>query len=213
MLNKSLNSVNIIFLSFIIGSIVGIIILSIVQKSDNLDEYDTATEYIRELEMSYYGVKSDLINEVQTYIDSVSPDSGLRALILVEECEKVGFPISFALAQGELESHFGTKGLAARTNSIWNVGAFDGQNYDNISHKYKNPNNSIKPYLDLLINSYIPNKTIEDLLDNFVDINGNRYASNTHYEEMLRAKYRNIQNNSKIDSLQSRLNYYKVRLN
>lgn len=212
-MNKKLNIITLVLLGLAAGMNLGIILHTSKDRSNKTDDYDTATEYIRELEMSYYGVKSNLINEVQSYIDSVSPDSGLRALILVEECEKVGFPISFALAQGELESHFGTKGLAARTNSIWNVGAFDGQNYDSISHKYKNPNNSIKPYLDLLTNSYLLNKTIEDLLDNFVDINGNRYASSIHYEEMLKAKYRNIQNNSKIDSLQSRLNYYKVRLN
>ena len=91
------------------------------EKDDRL--YDTAEEYMRELHMSYQGVKSDLVDMIQHYIDSVAPNSGLRALILVEKCEEYRIPVTFALAQGEIESHFGTKGLAFRTNSVWNVGA------------------------------------------------------------------------------------------
>ena len=174
--------------------------------------YDTATEYIRELQISYQGVKSDLVDLTQHYIDSVAPNSGLRALILVENCEKYGIPITFTLAQGEIESHFGTRGLAFRTNSVWNVGAYDGHNFNNISHRYSNPNESIVPYLELIINNYLPNKTVEDLFESFVDINGNRYASDKHYETKLSDKYKCITDNYRIDELQERLNYYKVRL-
>lgn len=180
-------------------------------KEENIG-YDTATEYIRELQISYQGVKSDLVDLTQHYIDSVAPNSGLRALILVENCEKYGIPISFTLAQGEIESHFGTKGLAYRTNSVWNVGAYDDHSIVDISHKYNNPNDSIIPYLDLLTNNYLPNKTVEDLLESFVDINGNRYASDKHYETKLSDKYKYIIDNYRIDELQKRLNYYKVRL-
>lgn len=180
-------------------------------KEENIG-YDTATEYIRELQISYQGVKSDLVDLTQHYIDSVAPNSGLRALVLVENCEKYGIPITFTLAQGEIESHFGTRGLAFRTNSVWNVGAYDGHNFNNISHRYSNPNESIVPYLELIINNYLPNKTVEDLLESFVDINGNRYASDKHYETKLSDKYKCITDNYRIDELQERLNYYKIRL-
>lgn len=184
-------------------------------KSDKENEnigYDTATEYIRELQISYQGVKSDLVDLTQRYIDSVAPNSGLRALILVENCEKYGIPISFTLAQGEIESHFGTTGLAYRTNSVWNVGAFDNYSINDIKHKFYNPNDSVLPYLELLVNNYLPSKTVEDLLESFVDINGNRYASDKHYEAKLSNKYKYIIDNYRIDELQERLNYYKVRL-
>ena len=180
-------------------------------KEENIG-YDTATEYIRELQISYQGVKSDLVDLTQHYIDSVAPNSGLRALILVENCEKYGIPITFTLAQGEIESHFGTRGLAFRTNSVWNVGAYDGHNFNNISHRYSNPNESIVPYLELIINNYLPNKIVEDLFESFVDINGNRYASDKHYETKLSDKYKYITDNYRIDELQERLNYYKIRL-
>lgn len=183
-----------------------------IPKQEEQNEYDTATEYIRELQTSYQGVKSDLVDLTQHYIDSVAPNSGLRALILVENCEKYGIPITFALAQGEIESHFGTVGLAYRTNSVWNVGAYDNYSLSDITHKFSNPNNSVVPYLELLQSNYLPNKTIEDLLDSFVDINGNRYASDKYYETKLKDKVKYITDNYRIDEIQERLNYYKVRL-
>lgn len=183
-----------------------------VPKQEEQNGYDTATEYMRELQTSYQGVKSDLVDLTQHYIDSVAPNSGLRALILVENCEKYGIPITFTLAQGEIESHFGTKGLAYRTNSIWNVGAYDGHSIMDISHKYPNPNDSVVPYLELLVNNYLPGKTVEDLFDSFTDINGNRYASDKYYETKLKEKVKYITDKYQIDELQERLNYYKVRL-
>lgn len=181
-------------------------------KHEDQIGYDTATEYIRELQVQYNGVKANLVDITQHYIDSVAPNSGLRALILVENCEKYGIPISFTLAQGEIESHFGTTGLAFRTNSVWNVGAFDNFNYSDIQHKFDNPNDSVSPYLELLLNNYLPSKTVEDLLENFVDINGNRYASDPHYETKLKSKLDYIKEHYPIDDLQQRLNYYKIRL-
>ena len=181
------------------------------EKDDRL--YDTAEEYMRELHMSYQGVKSDLVDMIQHYIDSVAPNSGLRALILVEKCEEYRIPVTFTLAQGEIESHFGTKGLAFRTNSVWNVGAYDGHSLMDISHTYANPNDSVIPYLELLANNYLQGKTVEDLLESYVDINGNRYASDKYYESKLKSTLEYIQGHYTIDELQSRLNYYKVRLN
>ena len=200
-------------LCLIIVSILTVYVITWIKpdKEENIG-YDTATEYIRELQISYQGVKADLVDITQHYIDSVAPNSGLRALVLVENCEKYGISIIFALAQGEIESHFGTTGLAFRTNSVWNVGAFDGYSSDDIKHKYNNPNDSVDPYLNLLSSNYLVAKTVEDLLESFVDINGNRYASDKHYEAKLSDKYKYITDNYRIDELQERLNYYKIRL-
>lgn len=173
------------------------------------EKYDTATEYMH---VKYQGVKSDLVDATQNYIDSIAPNSNLRALILVEKCEEYKIPITFVLAQGELESKFGTTGLAYRTNSIWNVGAYDNYDIKNIKIKYENPNDSVEPYLNLLNSNYLNGKTIEDLLDSFTDINGNRYATDKYYESKLKTIHNYILTNHNIDSLQARLNYYKIRL-
>ena len=167
---------------------------------------------MKELHVKYQGVKSDLVDATQNYIDSIAPNSNLRALILVEKCEEYKIPITFVLAQGELESKFGTTGLAYRTNSIWNVGAYDNYDIKNIKIKYENPNDSVEPYLNLLNSNYLNGKTIEDLFDSFTDINGNRYATDKYYESKLKTIHNYILTNHSIDSLQARLNYYKIRL-
>lgn len=189
-----------------------LLIISLVLLLTREEKYDTATEYMKELHVKYQGVKSDLVDATQNYIDSIAPNSNLRALILVEKCEEYKIPITFVLAQGELESKFGTTGLAYRTNSIWNVGAYDNYDIKDIKIKYENPNDSVEPYLNLLNSNYLNGKTIEDLLDSFTDINGNRYATDKYYESKLKTIHNYILTNHNIDSLQARLNYYKIRL-
>ena len=80
-------------------------------------------------------------------------------------------------------------------------------------YKYSHPNESIEPYLKLLYEKYLTYETEIGLLKNFVDHNGNRFASDKNYEEKLNYKYKYISNNTKIDSLNSQLNYWKVRCN
>lgn len=189
-----------------------LLIISLVLLLTREEKYDTATEYMKELHVKYQGVKSDLVDATQNYIDSIAPNSNLRALILIEKCEEYKIPITFVLAQGELESKFGTTGLAYRTNSIWNVGAYDNYDIKDIKIKYENPNDSVEPYLNLLNSNYLNGKTIEDLLDSFTDINGNRYATDKYYESKLKIIHNYILTNHNIDSLQARLNYYKIRL-
>lgn len=177
--------------------------------------YDFESNQLREYELKYYETKSQLVDEVQNYINTVAPTSDLRACVLVDACEKYNIEVKFVLAQGELESHFGTKGLASKTNSVWNVGAYDGYYYSNIMtiHKYPHPNMSIEPYLKLLYNKYLTYETEEGLLRNFVDHDGNRFASDKNYEERLSYKYKYIGNNTRIDSLSSQLNYWRIKCN
>lgn len=171
--------------------------------------------YEKESELKYWEVKSQLTDECQRYIHQVAPYSALRAFELVDLCELYSVDLRFVLAQGHLESHFGTRGLAAKTNSIWNLGAFDGLKVNKINGKYKysHPNQSIEPYLKLLSSRYLVDRCELDLLQSFTDTNGSRYATDEHYEERLTAKYQHIDKVTKIDSLQSLLRYYTVMSN
>ena len=127
-----------------------------------------------------------------------------------------GLDICFVLAQGENESHFGTTGLARKTNSVFNVYAFDGQSHEQISEKgkYKHPNYSVAPYIELLKKDYlVDGKTEYDLMDGqYVNKNGARYASSETYEKALLAKFMKIKQNTKIDSLYNETNKYKLFL-
>ena len=98
-------------------------------------------------------------------------------------CRRLYGQVHFA--QGQLESHFGTEGIAAKTNMVWNVGAFDNKSAEDIiNDKNKNtaishPDKSIEPYIRLLYSTYlVDGKTEKDMFIKYVDKNGKRYASN-----------------------------------
>ena len=179
------------------------------------DRYSYALDCVREAEIKYWGYKSDLVDEVQAYIDQVAPTSNLRAYALIEECERYNIDVCFALTQAEIESHFGTKGLGAKINNVFNVGVFDGKSLAEIDKKYKpdHPNESIRLYLDLLAENYLVGKVEEDLMQNYVDKNGSRYASNPDYESMFSAKYKYIVENTKIKEIQAIVQSYAVKCN
>lgn len=197
--------------------ILGIIVICnvVLFFKDKTVHHDFEIDQLKEYELKYWETKAQLVDEVQNYINTVAPTSNLRACILVDACEKYNIEVKFALAQGEIESHFGTKGLASKTNSVWNVGAYDDHFYSKImgTYKYSHPNESIEPYLKLLYEKYLTNEVEEGLLRNFVDHNGNRFASDKNYEERLKYKYKYIGNNTQIDSLTTQLRYWAVKCN
>ena len=96
---------------------------------------------------------------------------------------------------------------------MFNVGCYDNKSLSEISDEYKKsyPNESIEPYLKLITTSYLVGKTEHDLMDNYVDLNGSRYASNPLYEEMMRYKYEQITKNTKIDELQAKVRNFAIK--
>ena len=153
-------------------------------KAQRMEEYEIA--------------RNQLAIEVDNYISSVAPKANIDAFLMVDLCWQYGVDIRFVLAQGQIESHFATKGTAARTLSIFNVGAYDGHSASRQKRNgfgYSDPNDSIEPYLQLITNEYMVNgKTEIDLMQNYVNRLGMRYASNPRYEKMLRTVYKRISN-------------------
>lgn len=138
--------------------------------------------------------KEMLITEVESYIKQQAPESRLSAEQVVDKCLEYQTDLIFVLAQGLLESHFGTKGIAVKTNSVWNVGAFDNQHPRNW---YENADESIEPYLKLVNENYLINitsqgdtiyKDIYHLTQDkgYINKDGKRFASARGYENALR---------------------------
>lgn len=212
-----MKKIEIISLSISVISIVVFIIISttyIVGSLQNKKCEYTCDVYRDNIELKYQSAKSQVIDEIDRYIKQVAPNSALNAIALFNLCEEYGVDIKFALAQGHIESHFGTKGMARKTNSVFNVFAFDGQEYHKISRKgkYDHPDYSIEPYLKLLKNNYMVEKTEYDLMNKFVNIDGKRYASDPLYENKLSSKFEYISNNTRLDELVSNYNMYKIIL-
>lgn len=140
-----------------------------------------------------------LVQEVGYFIESQAPASQLSPDHLVSKCLEYNVDIIFVLSQGLLESHFGTEGLAARTNSVWNVGAFDNQRPKD-KYWYKTQDESLEPYLQLLTRDYLIHivqrgeavdtiyKELQDLIEDrsYVNYAGKRFASARGYENAMR---------------------------
>lgn len=154
-------------------------------------------------------IKTELIKEIDKYIKTNFPKSKLSGSQVALTCLNKQMDPIFVLAQGQIESGFGTAGTAAKTNSVWNVGAFDGhsasQQIANGYH-FRHPNHSIEPYIDLLQSKYLVNgKTVHHLMNNFVNVNGHRYASSQTYETKLKKTYYAIKHSTQIHTLFSQL--------
>lgn len=158
-------------------------------------------------------LKLKIATEIDSYMDCIAPKNKVNSVILFELCDEYNIDVRFAIAQAQIESHFGTKGTAAKTNSMFNVGAFDGHSaakQKRNGYGYNTVNDSIEPYLKLLKNNYLVNgKTINNLMINYVNKYGMRYASSTQYEKMLRVTYNRINKTTKLDILLKEYNKYK----
>ena len=172
--------------------------------------------YRGDVELKFEGSKCDMVDAIQHYIDSVAPASCVSGRILFEKCEEYNIDVRFAMAQAQIESHFGTTGVASKTNSIFNVMAYDGESADTMIRKgrgYTHPDHSIEPYLKLLNESYlVKGKTERDLLDKFVNVSGKRYASNPNYESSMLSIYNRICNETPLTDKYKNYIKYKTIL-
>ena len=172
--------------------------------------------YRARTELAMQGIKDDIVTSIDNYIDSVAPDNLLNGIKLFELCDKYGVDVRFAMAQAQVESHFGTKGMAAKTNIVWNVKTYDGDTLEDIKKRkctFKHPDESIEPYLLLLVNDYfVDGKTEEDMFINFVNHDNKRYASNTNYEDMMLNVYNRINENTNLKKLIREYKRYKMIL-
>ena len=184
--------------------------------SEHYHSYTSYEIYKEVNHLKYDSLKLELANAVDAYIYQASNgNSSLNGIVVADNCISNDIDICFVLAQGEQESHFGTQGLARKTNSVFNVYAYDHQEYHeiNANGKYRHPNDCVAPYIALLKRDYLVNgKTEYDMLHKFVNKHGARYASSETYEQMLVDKITKIKNNTDIDMLYQKVRRYKLML-
>ena len=208
------------YVSLFIAAVAAAVITTICVERNFHENYGpsdyTYMIYRDRTELAMEGVRDQIVTEIDNYIDSVATESTLNGIKLFELCDQYDIDVRFAMAQAEAESHFGTKGMAAKTNVVWNVKAYDDTTVEEMKkkgHDVKHPDMSIEPYLKLLTTTYlVDGKTEYDMFDNFVDVNGKRYASNPEYEKMVFNIYERINNNTKLNRLLKDWKRYKIIL-
>mgnify|MGYP006105732587 CR=1 FL=1 len=115
---------------------------------------------------------------------NITADQLTNAAKRAYECYGVLVPIELALAQAQMESGMGKKGLSPKNNP-YNVGEFD----NGTKITFTSTQEGIDAYYNLISKNYMNGRSVEKVLYNFVDYRGNRYASDTLYESKIKKQY------------------------
>ena len=180
-------------IAFLFGMIIFAIPTTIILIDKHHFEKNYVFEVYREnLELDYYRSKDALVDVVDSYIKEVAPSSIMNGIAFVNKCDEYNMNLFFVIAQAQVESAFATKGLGQKMNSAFNVKAYDGKG-SKYMDKYHHPDESIEPYIVLIKNDYMgDSKTEMDLMDNYVNFEGKRYATNPDYEAMMLSTYKKL---------------------
>ena len=157
---------------------------------------EIAINSINKKEILKENLKNDLTKEVSMYIldNSKHTDLSFVRIIskhIVNRALDNHIDICFILAQGHLETGFGSYGIGKSKKSIFGV--------------YKHYNSYIECidyYIYLLRSSYLVNKTEKQLMNNYVNKNGYRYAGDKKYELKLKNFYSKVNKSTSILELQ-----------
>jgi hypothetical protein len=98
-------------------------------------------------------------------------------------------PVELALAQAQWESSMGLEGKSPKNNP-YNIGETD----NGTVRYFKSTFDGIQAYYYVMCNNYLSCRKTEELLVNFVNCNGRRYASSETYETNMYNLYISIKN-------------------
>lgn len=133
---------------------------------------------------------SNYAEKAQKYISKVNPKTDITGEMLAKGAEtaykKYGkvVPVELALAQLQEEGYLAKTTIynkPQRTRNPFNVGNTD----DGTVKVYDGLQPAVNSYFNLIARSYLKNKSPEDLLSNFTNSRGERYASGKNYEAAL----------------------------
>lgn len=122
------------------------------------------------------------------FINSRNSNAGINGEMMARSAKKyykVGYvPPELALSQLAIEGGLSDDPNVKprRTKNPFNVGNVDSGK----TSLKRSVDDGVDAYYDLMTRNYLRNKKPEDLLTNFVNVNGNRYASSTQYESKLK---------------------------
>jgi len=138
--------------------------------------------------------KRETIDSISSVLDKYE-GTKLIADTIYKYCSIYDIDWKFLLAVGILETQLGTDPRAVRcrrNNTIFSVGEQNDTSGKSL-YKYKTVHESIEGFCSLIQRRYKSNgRTEQDLLRNFTNVNGYRYATTPTYERTLRIIYNRL---------------------
>lgn len=163
----------------------------------HLDSSDIIKTNEQVLQDRYDSVYNKLEIEVGDYVKQFSNDSTLAGY-LVKHGISHNIDICFMMSQAEQETKFATVGIGKPSSRKSMFGV--------MRKTYIDYDQCINDYCIIIKCNYLgETKTIADLMENFVNLSGFRYASDSAYEAKIKNIYDNIQKLTKINKLQLEL--------
>jgi flagellum-specific peptidoglycan hydrolase FlgJ len=120
------------------------------------------------------------------------PKSRIKAEDLFESAKKIYdekgiiVPYKLAISQAIIETSLGNTGVGKSKNNPFSLNSKEGY------RKYELIKNGVLDYYYFISNRYLNCKTAEQLLNNFVNCNGKRYAQDRRYEKLLKKQYNTL---------------------
>jgi flagellum-specific peptidoglycan hydrolase FlgJ len=117
------------------------------------------------------------------------PKSRIKAEDLFESAKKIYdekgiiVPYKLVITQAIIETSLGTSGVGKTKNNPFSLNSKEGY------RKYELIENGILAYYYFISNRYLNCKTVEQLLNNFTNCKGKRYAQDKRYEKRLKKQY------------------------
>jgi len=179
-----------------VKTLISLLVINRFKDSDistKIEQYGTVGDFTY-LDLTTEQGYSSYRDICQSFIDSRNSSAGVTGDMMAR-CAKLhlskGYvPPELALAQLSLEGGLSTDPNVRprKTKNPFNVG-----NVDTGSNSYQTSvRDGVCLYYDLITRKYLTNKKPEDLLNNFVNSSGHRYASGENYESKLKQLVRGI---------------------
>lgn len=149
---------------------------------------DTVKKHERRVDWQQYAQDADAYLK---FFPGTPLTGELMARAAKRTFDKTGIlvPVDLALAQGQAESSLGTdpNHRNPKTNP-WSVGEDD----DRTTQFFKGIEHGTQAYYNLTAKNYLKGKTVDQLISNFVNVNGERYASDKQYEKKMKKRIDHI---------------------
>lgn len=151
----------------------------------NEDRHPTYNKVQIDSVFSDYQKRGELYLNRKQYSNSpIKPDILTHCARNAYEEYGIILPVELALTQAQIESSMGVEGRSPEVNP-YNIGETD----KGTTQYFSNTVDGVQAYYNTMCTKYLNCRTTEELLLNFVNCDGNRYASSKTYEFAMSSQY------------------------